>query len=129
MPIVAHDQAKEIPWRPGYRNFILAGEDQGISCIAGMAILEPGAGAPLHMHHHSDEVLIVLEGTLDLRLGDERRLVPANSTIAVPAGTKHAFVAVGDKPVRMLTFLPKTRELANATTYFEGAPPAGAEQH
>jgi mannose-6-phosphate isomerase-like protein (cupin superfamily) len=129
MPITAHDEAKEIPWRPGYRSFVLAGEDHGMTCIAGLAILEPGAGAPLHVHHDADEVLIVLEGTLDLRLGDERRLVHANHTIAVPVGTPHAFVAVGDRPVRMLTFLPKTRALANATTYFEGVPPKGAEQH
>jgi mannose-6-phosphate isomerase-like protein (cupin superfamily) len=128
MPIIAHDEAKEIPWRPGYRNFVLAGEDQGMTCITGLAVLEPGAGAPLHMHHDADEVLIVLEGTLDLRLGDERRLVSANHTIAVPARTPHAFVAVGG-PVRMLTFLPRTKALANATTYFEGAPAAGVEQH
>jgi len=92
-------------------------------------VIEPGAGAPLHVHKDVDEIFILLEGTLDLRLGDEQRLVEANHTIAVPAGVPHAFVAVGPGPVRMFTFMPRNRAIAEATTYFEGAPPAGADQH
>ena len=129
MPVVANAKAQEIPWRPGYRNFVLAGRDQGLACIAGYSVLEPGAGAPLHAHKDVDEIFIVLEGTLDFRLGDERFLVEANHTIAIPAGVPHAFAAVGASPVRMFTFMPRNHAIADATTYFEGAPPAGADQH
>lgn len=129
MPIIPNADAREIPWRPGYRNFVLAGRDQGLACIAGYSVIEPGAGAPLHAHKDVDEVFILLEGTLDLRLGDEQRLVEANHTIAIPAGVPHAFVAVGASPVRMFTFMPRNRAIAEATTYFEGEPPAGADQH
>jgi len=129
MPVIPNAQAQEIPWRPGYRNFVLAGRDQGLDCIAGYSVIEPGAGAPLHAHEGVDEIFIVLEGALDVRLGDERRLVEADHTIAIPAGVPHAFVAVGSSPVRMFTFMPRNRAIADATTYFEGAPPAGADQH
>lgn len=129
MPVIANADAREVPWRPGYRNFVLAGRKEGLACIAGFSIIEPGAGAPLHAHDGVDEIFIVIEGTLDLRLGDERRLVEADSTIAIPAGVKHSFVAVGPRPVRMFTFMPRSRAIAEATTYFEGAPPSGAEQH
>jgi len=129
MPIVPNTDAEEIPWRPGYRNFVLAGRDQGLACIAGYSVIEPGAGAPLHSHKDVDEIFILLEGTLDLRLGDEQRLVEANHTIAIPAGVPHAFVAVGPNPVRMFTFMPRNRAIADATTYYEGAPPAGADRH
>ena len=129
MPIVPNTEAQEIPWRPGYRNFVLAGRDQGLACVAGYSVIEPGAGAPLHAHKDVDEIFILLEGTLDLRLGDEQRLVQANHTIAIPAGVPHAFVAVGPTPVRMFTFMPRNRAIADATTYFEGGPPVGAEQH
>ena len=129
MPIIPNTDAQEIPWRPGYRNFVLAGREQGLACIAGYSVIEPGAGAPLHVHKDVDEVFILLEGTLDLRLGDEQRLVEANHTIAIPAGVPHAFVAVGPAPVRMFTFMPRNRAIAEATTYFEGGPPAGADQH
>ena len=129
MPVIANSEAQEIPWRPGYRNFVLAGRDQGLTCIAGYSVLEPGAGAPLHAHKDVDEVFIVIEGTLDFRLGDERFKVEANHTIAIPAGVPHSFVAVGPGPVRMYTFMPRNRAIAEATTYFEGAAPAGAAQH
>lgn len=129
MPIVRNADARELPWRPGYRNFVLADREQGLACIAGYSVLEPGAGAPLHAHSDVDEIFIVLEGTLDFRLGEERRLVEANHTIAIPAGVKHAFIAIGPSPVRMFTFMPRNRAIAEATTYFEGEPPAGAEQH
>lgn len=129
MPIIPNAQALEIPWRPGYRNFVLASRNQGLDCIAGYSVIEPGAGAPLHVHRDVDEIFILLEGTLDFRLGDERRPVEANHTIAIPAGIPHAFVAVGASPVRMFTFMPRNHAIADATTYLEGAPPAGAEQH
>jgi mannose-6-phosphate isomerase-like protein (cupin superfamily) len=129
MPIIPNAEVHEIPWRPGYRNFVLAGRDEGLACIAGYSVIEPGSGAPLHVHKDVDEIFILIEGTLDLRLGDEQRLVEANHTIAIPAGVPHAFIAVGPTPVRMFTFMPRNRAIAEATTYFEGAPPAGADQH
>lgn len=129
MPVVANADAKEIPWRPGYRNFVLAGRDQGMNCVAGFSVLQPGAGAPKHMHKDADEVFIVLAGTLDFQLGDERILVSANHTIAIPAGTPHSFVAVGPEVVRMYTFMPASGAIAGATVYFEGGPPPGASEH
>ena len=33
----------------------------------------PGDQAPPHVHHRSDEAFCVVEGLLDVRLGDERR--------------------------------------------------------
>jgi len=129
MPIISNANAQEIPWRQGYRNFVLAGRDQGLACIAGYSVIEPAAGAPLHVHKDVDEIFILLEGALDFRLGDEHRLVEAHHTIAIPAGVPHAFVAVGPSPARMFTFKPRNRAIAESTTYFEGEPPAGAAQH
>jgi mannose-6-phosphate isomerase-like protein (cupin superfamily) len=125
MPVVKNDEAREIPWRPGYRNYVLAGEAQGVAVSSSLAVLEPGAGAPLHFHEEVDEVIVVLDGTLDLRIGDQRVLVGRNQTISVPARTPHAFTAVGPEGARFIAFLP--RQGAHlATRYLEGAPPLGA---
>jgi mannose-6-phosphate isomerase-like protein (cupin superfamily) len=129
MPVISHEKAPEIPWRPGYRNFILAGKEQGLSCVVGYSVIEPGRGAPLHMHKTTDEVFVVLEGALDMRIGEDRLLVQANHTIAIPAGVPHAFVAVGPGPMRMYTFMPQSGAIADATVYLEDEPPAGAGQH
>jgi len=65
MPVIANQNAREIPWRPGYRNFVIAGRDEGMSTVTGYSVLQPGAGAPLHAHKDADEIFIVLEGTLE----------------------------------------------------------------
>jgi quercetin dioxygenase-like cupin family protein len=122
MLVVNNAAAQEIPWRPGYRHFSLAGKDQGIDCVVSQAVVEPGAGAPLHFHAAEDEVLIVLEGTLDVRLGGERCLVEAGHTVSIPAGTPHSFVAVGTSPAKFIGFLPKIGE----TVFLEGGPAKGA---
>ena len=125
MPVVKNDEAREIPWRPGYRNYILAGEAQGVSVSSSMAVLEKGAGAPLHFHEEVDEVIVVLDGTLDVLVGEERMLVGKNQTISVPARTPHAFTVVSPEGARFIAFLPK-QGAHLATTYVEGGPPAGA---
>jgi len=125
MPVVKNDEAKEIPWRPGYRNFLLAGEAQGVSVSSSMAVLEQGAGAPLHFHEEVDEVIVVIEGTLDVRIGEERLLVGRNQTISVPASTPHAFTVVSPEGARFIAFIPK-QGAHIATRYLEGEPPLGA---
>jgi mannose-6-phosphate isomerase-like protein (cupin superfamily) len=122
MLVVENARAPEVPWRPGYRYFSLAGKDQGIACVVSQAIVQPGAGAPLHLHTDDDEVLIVLEGTLDVRLGEERRLVEAGHTISIPAGLPHSFVATGLVPAKFIGFLPRIGD----TTFLEGGPAEGA---
>jgi len=128
MPIIANAEAPEIPWRPGYRSFILAGREQGMSCVASYGVVEPGAGAPLHVHEQVDEIFIVLEGTLEFRLNEERHQVGAGNTIAIPAGTPHGFLVVGATPARFYTFLPQVGAIA-AATYLEGGAPLGADRH
>ena len=127
MPIVNHDSAAEIPWRPGYRRFTLAGKEQGVACSASLSILEPGAGAPTHFHDSADEVIVVLDGTLEMWIGEERCLVGANHTVALPAGVPHGFVAVGPGPARILAFLPQSGEAAK-TTYLDGGQPQSADK-
>ncbi len=127
MPIVDHSNAVEIPWRPGYRRFTLAGKDQGVACSASLSIIEPGAGAPTHFHDMADEIIIVLGGMLEMWIGDERHLVGPNHTVTLPARVPHGFVAVGPSPARILAFLPQSGEAA-ATTYLDGAPPQSADR-
>ncbi|HJU20064.1 MAG TPA: cupin domain-containing protein [Stellaceae bacterium] len=125
MPIIAHREAAEVPWRPGYRRFTLAGVEHGVSCSASISVIEPGAGAPLHRHEEVDEIIVVLDGALAVDIDGERRVVGADHTIAVPAGVPHSFVVLGPAPARILVFLPKQGAAAR-TTYLEGEPPQGA---
>src|SRR5258708_16646459 len=122
MAIVENQRAAEIPWRPGYRRFTLAGPEQGIACSASLSVIEPGAGAPTHFHNTADEVIIVLDGALEMWIGDQRPAVAADHTVSLPAGAPHGFVALGPGPARILAFLPQSGE-AVSSTYVEGRPP------
>src|SRR5207237_1460985 len=122
MAIVENQRAAEIPWRPGYRRFTLAGPEQGVACSASLSVIEPGAGAPTHFHNTADEVIIVLDGALEMWIGDERRVVAADHTVSLPAGVPHGFVALGPGSARILAFLP-TSGGAVQTCSVEGRPP------
>jgi len=72
------------------------------------AYYEIDAGASLHVHSHpNEEVWHIIEGEVDLTLGEETRCVRAGHAVVVPAGTAHAVavnkgcrVIVVDYPVR-----------------------------
>jgi uncharacterized cupin superfamily protein len=67
--------------------------------------LDPGVvGAPLHVHHANEELLLVLAGTLSLRGPDGTQLLSAGAVVALPrghAGT-HSLLNRSDAPVRYL---------------------------
>jgi mannose-6-phosphate isomerase-like protein (cupin superfamily) len=48
-------------------------------------------GAPPHFHSRAAELFFVLDGTLDVLLGEELVTVTANDLLVVPAGMPHAF--------------------------------------
>lgn len=54
-----------------------------------------GSGpASLHVHREDDEAWYVLEGQLRFRFGDRSEVVPAGSTVFVPAGVSHTYEAL-----------------------------------
>jgi mannose-6-phosphate isomerase-like protein (cupin superfamily) len=52
---------------------------------------EGSDGAPPHFHSGAAELFFVLDGTLDVLLGQELVTVTANDLLVVPAGLPHAF--------------------------------------
>jgi mannose-6-phosphate isomerase-like protein (cupin superfamily) len=55
---------------------------------------------PLHLHPGQDEHFEVLEGAIDVQLGDVSRRVTAGETFTVPRGTPHRMAPAGDAPAR-----------------------------
>ena len=79
MPIIDHANAREVPWRPNYRKWQITEDGDGTtSTDASLNEVGVGAGAPLHTHE-DDELLVVLEGTLRVRIGDESHDAGAGS--------------------------------------------------
>ena len=123
MPIVDHNAMPEVPWRPGYRTWDIAGPANGMSTTLTYAVAEAGTGAPL-LQHEDEELIVVLEGAVEARLGDEVRSVGADHTLAIPANVPHAFTVVGDAGAKLLVYFP-VPDPFDRTTYLEGSRPEG----
>ncbi len=124
MPIVDHDQAPETPWRPRYRKWDIAGHEQGVSSTLSVNLVEAGAGAPLHTHT-MDELIVILEGSLEVTLDGASHTVGSNHTLVVPPGMEHGFRAAAGG-AKLLVFFPVLDPYAGEhTRYLEGSRPAG----
>ncbi len=124
MPIIDHQQAPEVPWRPGYRKWDVAGHEQGVTSTFSINTAEPGTGAPLHTHT-IDELIVILSGTLEVRINGETHLVEKDHTLVIPPGAEHGFKVVGDSIAELLVFFPALDPYsAEHTSYLEGARPA-----
>ena len=66
-----------------------------------------GDGPPLHIHKSEDESFYVLEGEINLLVGDRNIRATAGSLIFVPKGTIHTFSQIGHQPAKFLvTYSP-----------------------
>ncbi len=60
------------------------------------AIVEPGAGPPMHIHHHQDESLTVVQGQMASQVqGEEPIYLNTGESITYKAGVAHKFWCVG----------------------------------
>ncbi|MFI1797867.1 cupin domain-containing protein [Streptomyces sp. NPDC020379] len=66
------------------------------------ALVPPGGGPPLHIHHDSDEAFYLIEGELEISNEKLSQTVGAGAFIFVPRGKVHAFKNVSDAPCKML---------------------------
>ena len=69
-----------------------------------VVVLAPGQGVDGHVHRGEDDSWLVLEGTLTVTVGDERRVLHAGpgTYVLVPEGTYHALANEGPDDVRFL---------------------------
>ena len=65
-------------------------------------VADPYTGAPLHIHSSEEEHFIVLEGTLDIAIGDRRWDAPAGTSVTVRRGLPHAWCNPSIMPLRLL---------------------------
>ena len=73
--------------------------------------MDEGAVIPLHDHPHEQGGML-LEGTLELTIGSETRLVTPRSMFLIPPGTPHKAVAVGGPALVLDVFSPIREDYA-----------------
>lgn len=60
-------------------------------------ITPPGRGVPLHVHEWEDELMYMVEGELEIRLGDQQFVVSPGDHVFFPRYLAHAFQNAGSK--------------------------------
>ena len=66
---------------------------------------QPGGGNPPHSHDR-EEVMLVTEGTVDVRIGADMVTLQANDTLVVPAETVHQVANAGTTVAEWLLIAP-----------------------
>ncbi|MBM3941871.1 MAG: cupin domain-containing protein [SAR202 cluster bacterium] len=123
MPIIDHHQAPEVPWRPGYRKWDIAGAAQGVTSTFNISTARTGAGAPIHTHN-VDEIIVVMEGALEVSIAGETYTVGKDHTVVVPPGVAHGFKIVSAQDARIMVFFPALDPYSEKHThYMEGSRP------
>ncbi len=61
-----------------------------------------GDGPPQHIHKNEDEAFYVLEGEMNILVGERTIRATAGSFVLVPRGTVHAFSRIGQEPAKIL---------------------------
>jgi len=61
-----------------------------------------GDGPPQHIHKTEDEAFYVLEGEINVLLGERTIRATAGSFVLIPRGTVHAFSRIGQEPAKLL---------------------------
>ena len=103
-------------WGPGDRyTFLVTGAQTNGGYFIMEAIIPPGGGPPLHIHHREEESFYVLEGVLDITLGEKKVKATTGDFVQIPRGTIHAFLNAGSTIARMLLFFSP----AGMDKYFE----------
>ena len=91
----------------------------------------PAPGPPPHVHEDADEAVYVLEGEVEMGIGDQKLVGSAGAMMLVPRGTLHSLTNVGASPARFLVILSPPgyegfwREMAALRRQLGGPPDPG----
>ena len=80
-------------------------ETNGAVAMLEFAVTSGYPVPPPHVHEREDELTYVLEGTLEMQLGDETRVLGAGESVLKPRGIPHTFRVRGDSGARFLELL------------------------
>lgn len=68
-------------------------------------VFAPGDGFNFHHHPNQEEVLYLMEGTLEVWVEKDKATMSPGDTLYFPAGSVHAAFNVSDRPAKMYVVL------------------------
>lgn len=116
--VIRLDNSEKVTFSPdSYYQPILNGEVGDFPIFTGIQTAAPGYQTRPHAHPYL-EILHILEGTMEAWLidnEDDKTVLKAGDTIALPANRPHAFRVVGDQTLRLLGTHMSSKRVVNYT--------------
>ena len=79
----------DVAWNVLGHRYLLKAESVATFCFE--TLDPPGTFVPLHVHPHQDEFIFVLEGVMDLQLGEAKLQAHAGDLVRMPRGVPHSY--------------------------------------
>jgi len=94
----------------------------------GTATLAPNGGQVPWHNHPQEEVYVILEGTGEMCVSDERRTLNAGQAVYIPSEAYHQLTNVGDEPLRMLYCYAPAGDVDHWRQELDGTLPRAGEE-
>jgi mannose-6-phosphate isomerase-like protein (cupin superfamily) len=126
---LAHMEGRRYPARRRTQNIVGgASPIQAKNFAIGNVVLDPRGGQVPWHNQEQEEVYFVVEGTGEMCLGEERRVLKAGEAAYIPPGVFHQLTNVGDTPLRMIYCYGPAGDVAHWRQELSGTlPRAGVE--
>ncbi|AXG72204.1 quercetin 2,3-dioxygenase [Kordia sp. SMS9] len=89
----------------GMRNLLLNSEQTAGDVYLVEGLMPKGSEVPLHVHTKEDEIFHVLEGEVELMLGDETIHAKEGTIIYLPRNIQHGIKTLGEETARVLNYV------------------------
>ncbi|MEM6965055.1 MAG: cupin domain-containing protein [Bacteroidota bacterium] len=87
------------------RQIILSSKETDGDIYLVEGIMPKGSSVPVHVHQNEDEIFHVLEGEVQLVLGEKTLMGKAGDIIYLPRGIQHGIKTHGEKTARVLNYV------------------------
>ncbi len=114
-PVSARAAGEIVPTSWGELNWKITGETfAGSEMTFGTCLIKPGDRNQLHSHPDCEEILYVVSGTCEHKLGDEIYRLEPGDAIRIPRNVRHWARSLGPEPLfALIVFSSGTRTAVN----------------
>ena len=99
---LASSEGEALWWFDGLATVKVSGEQSGGQFSLIEMLYPAGAIVPRHVHHREDELFYLIEGELEMRVGERQISAKPGTTIFAPRNIPHSFQVGANAPVHYL---------------------------
>lgn len=100
--VIPWDEARKREHARGYAMPFVNAESGAQELAMHVSVIQPGQAAHEPHAHEGEEIMFVLEGRAEIRMGDETEVVGPNTAVFCPPNVLHGIRNEGETPIRYM---------------------------